>query len=328
MNKPKYFPVLIPTLCRYEKFKTCVESLKNNLLAAETELIVGLDYPTKESHWDGYEKIRDYLINLDGFGKVTVIKRTHNYGAIKNEEDLINYALNIYDAFIFSEDDNVFSSFFLKYINDSLNYTKERDDVIAVCGYSHPVEWEINTDCLLQNEFFSAWGYGIWKNKYYYLRNEIINTSFLNVVKKNSVKLLYNNKKNYYYASRLFSQDDLCLTDIHISILMNIKNLFVVMPKISLVRNMGWDNEGINCVGKVKYDFSNQPIYDNQIIQEYTDYHGRNLELFNRNFDSNHFFLNLCKAIINFIFIKILGINLYKSFYSKTKKVYKIIRKR
>lgn len=54
-------PILIITLCRYRHFVNCVESLHKNVLAKETELYVGLNYPTKEKSWLEYQKIEEYL---------------------------------------------------------------------------------------------------------------------------------------------------------------------------------------------------------------------------------------------------------------------------
>lgn len=51
-----YAPIYIPTLCRYEHFKQCIESLAQCEGASETEVYVALDYPAKESHLEGYEK--------------------------------------------------------------------------------------------------------------------------------------------------------------------------------------------------------------------------------------------------------------------------------
>ena len=77
----KFFaPVIIPTLCRYDHFKQCIESLSKCTLANKTEIYVGLDYPVKEEHWDGYKKIKSYLDSVGnmGFKKLIVIEREHN----------------------------------------------------------------------------------------------------------------------------------------------------------------------------------------------------------------------------------------------------------
>ena len=50
-------PVMIVTLCRYEHLVRCIDSLRRNKLAVETELYIGLDYPLKQEHWEGYNKI-------------------------------------------------------------------------------------------------------------------------------------------------------------------------------------------------------------------------------------------------------------------------------
>ena len=74
-----YAPVIIPTLCRYEHFVRCVESLRKNTWAQYTDVYIGLDYPAKESHREGYEKIKDYLKqNFTEFNHFTVIIRKKN----------------------------------------------------------------------------------------------------------------------------------------------------------------------------------------------------------------------------------------------------------
>lgn len=54
-----YAPVLIPTLCRSDHFIRCLESLKKNTWAKYTEVYIAVDYPAKESHWDGYSSLLD-----------------------------------------------------------------------------------------------------------------------------------------------------------------------------------------------------------------------------------------------------------------------------
>ena len=51
-----YAPVVIPTLCRYEHLKRCIDSLSNCTGADRTELYIGLDFPAEESHWEDIER--------------------------------------------------------------------------------------------------------------------------------------------------------------------------------------------------------------------------------------------------------------------------------
>lgn len=45
-----FYPVIIPTLNRIKHLKDCIESLKHNTYASETELVIGLDFPVTEEH--------------------------------------------------------------------------------------------------------------------------------------------------------------------------------------------------------------------------------------------------------------------------------------
>lgn len=252
----KFFaPVIIPTLCRYDHFKQCIESLSKCTLANKTEIYVGLDYPVKEEHWDGYKKIKSYLDSVGnmGFKKLTVIEREHNYGfgPTGNFQMLVNFILSKYDRFIATEDDNVFSPNFLEFINKGLEKFKDNKNVLAICGYCHPYKIKCDdNNFFMQNVDFSAWGYGIWKDRYETLRNKVNHKYFYKkVCNPYNWYLLYKQGLNrlrdffLYLTRRKFIPH----TDDVLSIYMAIEKMNVVMPTITKVRNEGWDGTGQNC---------------------------------------------------------------------------------
>ena len=136
-------PIMIPTLCRFEHFKSCVESLAKCNLSKETDLYVSLDYPTKESHWDGYRRIKEYLEDgVSGFRKVYVYIQDKNLGAVGNWKFLYNILKNKYLYYIATEDDNVFSEHFLQYINEGLKMfiNDEKDTPEAAVAESEEIK--------------------------------------------------------------------------------------------------------------------------------------------------------------------------------------------
>lgn len=251
----KYAPIYIPTLCRFEHFKNCIESLSRCKGANETEVYVALDYPAKEAHKDGYEKIKAYLDSVGNmtFKKLYVIKRAYNCGCGKNGNSMLmrNFIISHYDRYIFSEDDNVFSPNFLIYINACLEKFEENMDIFAICGYTHP--YEIRTgdnNYFLQNIDFSAWGYAIWTNRVLeyqlkisknYFRSKMLNP--LNIFK------MYRNGFNRLADALIlaFGKSEITYTDNVLSVYMALENMHVVMPVVSKVRNEGWDGTGQNC---------------------------------------------------------------------------------
>lgn len=247
-----YAPVVIPTLCRYEHFKACLESLSLCTGAENTDVYIGLDFPAKESHWEGYNKISKYLNEMTfNFKTLNVIKRERNYGVGPNG----NYALlrkdifERYDRMIFSEDDNIFSPNFLEYMNKGLEKFKEDDSIFAICGYKpfYPTKFENNTFSR-RNDWFFAWGYGIWKDRQESIpdRNKYFKNNF-------SVRNLFLIKKEIgaelascYFSAfsgfyRSWSDIPLCLYAF-----LEKKN-FIYPSEKSLVRNMGWDQTGLHC---------------------------------------------------------------------------------
>ena len=63
-----------------------------------TDVYVALDYPSKETHWEGYNKIREYLKGeFPEFASFNVIAREANYGSARNMRELRNDILKKYD---------------------------------------------------------------------------------------------------------------------------------------------------------------------------------------------------------------------------------------
>lgn len=269
-----YAPVIIPTLCRYEHFKMCIESLSNCKLADKTEVYIGLDYPAKQSHWPGYNKINEYLKDVShlNFKNVHVIRRSRNYGFGPNGNStcIIKDILEVYDRYIMSEDDNVFSPNFLVFVNKGLELFEDDNSVIAICGYKH--FYEIKTDqntFFRQNVDFSAWGYGTWKNRNEqwqmidakYFKSMFSLRTFFKVLKNGANRAIQ-------FLEYIKLQNRPRITDEVLSVYSVLNNMNIVMPCVSLVKNMGFDGSGTNC-------FFREDLYKlhvNQVISDDIDF--------------------------------------------------------
>lgn len=251
-------PIIIPTLCRYEHLKRCIESLQKNELALQTELFIGLDYPAKEAHWPGYKKIKEYLENgIEGFYKVTVITHTENKGADKNIDILRQRAYEEYEQYIFTEDDNEFSPNFLKYMNKYLEEYQDDDDVIAVTGYAYPVKYPKEDKVYFQNVYFAAYGYGTWKKKEEVMFSEMTFENYNRMLQdKSFMKALSRKSRNQFcnfvkgmlgYGFDVIDDGEIRKIDINFGVWMFYRNKSMIFPTTSMVRNWGFDGSGVNC---------------------------------------------------------------------------------
>lgn len=263
-----YAPIVIPTLCRYEHFRNCLESLSKCTGAEKTDVFVGLDYPAKESHWNGYNKINDYLLDCKlNFKSLVVVKRDRNYGFGPNGnlKSLQRDVLINYDRVIITEDDNVFSPNFLEYINKGLDLFQDDKSVFAINGYRHdyPIKSENNT-FFRQNVDFSAWGYGVWRDRWNdlpkqdFFRNNFSLKSFFSIKQKAGANRAFDYAE--YFFKPYFTWQDSPL-----SIYVFLNKMDIIMPsKKSLVRNMGWDASGEHCI-------ANKDLCDKHLKQEMSE---------------------------------------------------------
>ena len=277
-----YAPVLIPTLCRHQHLIRCIESLRNNPWAKYTELYIGLDYPAKEAHWEGYRIIDEYLKGpFPEFREVNVFRREQNVGAARNSNLLRAEVYKKFDRYIYMEDDLEASPNFLEYIDKALLEYEDDPDVIGVTGYAYPLDWKIAEKCTVVRQNFngSVWGYGCWRDKREALRiylqsnglakdfshafkagrlNEMIDYAIMDYV--NLCENGWSGKSGFLNRT----------TDVALRIYLSVKQKYIIMPRISKIRNYGYDGSGLYCPkieGNLEgefcvenYRFSEQPI--------------------------------------------------------------------
>lgn len=283
-----YAPVIIPTLNRFTHFKRCIESLENCTGADKTDVYVGLDFPPSQKYEEGWRQIGEYLAIKQAdnrFAKLVVFRREHNcglHGDNSNPGLLTEFALQNYDRYIFSEDDNEFSPNFLEYMNKNLDAYKDNSDVIAVCGYSYPVEWSVSdgATCLQENVSVPMFGIGFWKDKRLaytdYLSKGLLLKSLTRTVNSGRHhKMIDIAKMQYFIATcqsiftkRKHNNPYRKSSDFTVRLYLAVENKYVISPVVSKSRNYGFDGSGSCCqqiyedggLTAQTYDYAHQPI--------------------------------------------------------------------
>ena len=239
--------------------------------AQESVLYIALDYPLKESHWQGYNQICEYLPKIFGFKEVTVISRTTNYGPNKNFESAADLLFEKYPYIIFSEDDNVFSPDFLNFVNRGLEIYQDRVDIFSISGYQYPIDipHDYNQDIYLW-QGFSAWGVGIWRDKWKKVpweKDESMKTTKRFLKRYKSIYNYHKVANHYIPAKLLMIEQNKIHGDGIVCLHQFLNNMYSVFPIVSRIRNMGHDGSGTGCEYMENDIFAQQEVYSGEIGQ-------------------------------------------------------------
>ena len=259
----EFAPVVIHTYTRLGHLKKTIEALSLNDLAPSTVLFIASDAPRENKDKSDVLMLREYIKSIKGFKSVNIILRDKNFGLHLNASAAFDEVYKKTDRLITIEDDTIVGSGFLRYINDGLTLYTEDKNVFAICGYLYKSICITSSSDVVLLPGFSAWGYGIWKDRFYGLPNyDDIASEFLRSPKL-FMKLMLN-RPDLIFGVWGVANRSLVAADLAFLLDMIKKNKKCLFPKKSLVRNIGNDGTGENCVVDSSYD--SQDYNHNQML--------------------------------------------------------------
>lgn len=251
-----YAPVIIITCNRYEHLERCIDSLRKNTYAEQTELYISVDYPPNEEYREGWEKVCQLLHRpIEGFGGVNLYFQEANLGVYENYQFLRREAFAKYDRLIYTEDDNEFSPNFLAYIDRGLELYENHPKVYAICGYANDYPFEYGGDNVIALTDGCEWGMGIWREKEKTVEEQLTVRNWMQAAR--NVRLM---RRLYRNRSRLFSrmlgalvdqkeEEAVLNIDVNRGIFMALNGFCSINPVQTKVRNWGFDGSGQNIIG-------------------------------------------------------------------------------
>lgn len=222
-----------------------IEALQKNELANESELFIYSDAAKNKGSEEKVKEVREYIKKIDSFKKTTIIERDKNWGLADNIIDGVTKIVNEYGKIIVLEDDLVTSPYFLKFLNDALEFYKDEKKVWHISGWNYPIDTDCLEDIFLWR-VMNCWGWATWHDRWRYYEKDINKT--INSFSKQDIykfnldgmysfwsQIIANKKKKintwaiFWYAT-IYKNDGLCLN-----------------PAQTFVENIGNDGSGVNC---------------------------------------------------------------------------------
>jgi hypothetical protein len=205
-----------------------------------------IDGPRDPSDYTNIAEVKDIVEELFSHLNVKVIVREQNLGLAHSIISATTELLKLNECLIVLEDDLVLHPEFFRYMEQALDYYKNKDDVISISGYQ-PIRTlaDIAHSTYLAPRIHS-WGWATWSNRWEnidwdletimeFCLNEKAVSRF-DLGGADLVKMLFdqiNGKVNSwairfnYHAAKM--------------------NAYTVYPNATLVLNRGFDGSGVHC---------------------------------------------------------------------------------
>lgn len=243
--KSRPAPIVLFVYNRPWHTRQTVEALQKNELAQASELFIYSDASKDIEDQASVQKVRKYLQAIDGFKKVTIIERDKNWGLADSIIDGVTDIVNRYGKIIVLEDDLVSSPYFLKFMNEALEFYKDEKKVWHISGWNYPIALDGLDDVFLWR-VMNCWGWATWIDRWSHYEKNIekvmMDFSLEDIERFNidghmdlwsQVVANKEGKMNtwaiFWYAT-IFKKNGLCLN-----------------PVKKFVENIGIDGSGSNC---------------------------------------------------------------------------------
>jgi hypothetical protein len=221
-----------------------VTALLKNDLAAASDLIVYSDAPKNDAAAQKVEGVRSFIKGIHGFKSVSIIEREKNWGLADNIIDGVTFVIKKHGKAIVLEDDIVTSPFFLRYMNEALDFYDKEEKVWHINGYMFPVDTTKLSDTFFTKGMF-CWGWGTWKRAWqHYKRDpEKLPSQF----SKEMIRDFNYDGTNNFFGQILANKDSKLHTWAifwYATIFLN--NGLCLCSKNSLTQNIGQDGSGMH----------------------------------------------------------------------------------
>jgi len=246
-SRLNYAPIALFVYNRPWHTRQAVEALLANAIAAETPLYIFSDAPRDPAAKQAVAEVRSYIHTIAGFESVTIIEREVNFGLARSIIDGVTRLCDEFGRAIVIEDDLITSRYFLEYMNAALERYEHEESVMQIAGYMFPSRLEANEDALFL-PFTSSWGWGTWKRAWQHFDSEAL--AYGRLAANPELRHAFDIGGRYEYFRMLESQrrgdTDSWAIRWYLSVFMR-KGL-ILYPRKTLVRNLGFDGSGVNCV--------------------------------------------------------------------------------
>jgi hypothetical protein len=240
----KLAPILIFTYRRIDTLDICINDLRVNPLASESDLYIFSDGPKGKIDHNEVKEVREYILTIDGFKSITLRSHNNNIGLAHNIIAGVNEVIRKEKKVIVLEDDLRLGKYFLTFMNDALNKYQNNKKICCVSGYSYFSDFLKNEIYFLDNQA-DCLGWGTWENRW--LDISFDDVQQFKILKKKKLMKKLDRNFSYPYKKLLKSNQNKkkswAINFLSYAVLENVGTIY---PSKSLVLHTSVSNKATN----------------------------------------------------------------------------------
>ncbi len=261
-------PVALFVYNRLDHARKTVEALLCNELARDTDLIVYGDGPKQDASEATKQQIlavREYVSSISGFKSIECHFAEKNIGCAASIIRGVTETVNRYGKVIVVEDDIVTNPFFLRFMNEGLEFYKDDKRVFTLGGTSIGIDIPKNYkhDVYLSCRSVS-WGWATWADRWALADWNIEQYPIIQNPTWRRIKQFNRGGDDLYEMLLMQLHGEIDAWDIRWDYCIHRHHGYTIVPVYTLVHNCGMDNSGTHCSSTLNYAFA--PDYDKDVF--------------------------------------------------------------
>ena len=253
-------PIILFTYNRPEHTQQVLDCLAKNHLASRSELYIFCDGPKNERAIAKNNATREIITReqtLGRFGTVHVRISEKNRGLANSIISGVTEIIGKYKRCIVLEDDLITSKYFLNFMNDALDYYEHDQRIWSITGFSFALKALNNypLDVYLSYRANSH-SWGTWQDRWETV--DWVVQDFEALSRSWKKRRQFNRGGNDLYRMlRHQMRGERDSWAIRFCYSQSKQNRYTVYPKVSLIKNIGFDGSGTHCQNDNAIDYSN-----------------------------------------------------------------------
>lgn len=295
-------PIALFVYDRPDHTKEVVLALQKNELASESELFIFSDGAKNEAGKAKIEKVRNYIKQISGFKKITIKEQEVNLGLANSIIAGVTNIVNTFGKIIVLEDDLVTSPFFLRHMNDALDFYENEERVISVHGYMYPIKTSLPETFFIKGA--DCWGWATWKRGWELFERD--GQKLLTELKNKKLNKRFDFDNSYNYTQMLEGQISGRNTSWAVRWYASafLQNKLTLYPGKTLIQNIGL-TDGTHC----KVPSGSPDLYNSKLAEQRISIKKIPLE---ENSEAREaikkYFRSLRQGVLNRMYTKIKGV--------------------